>query len=64
MEKQEHRLSAYRSRCTRTNFLSLDMTFGIKSLQKATHDMSRNFLYSYRLRALIVELLIEELHHG
>ena len=38
------------------------MTFSVKSLPKTTHDLSRNFLDRYRLRALIVELI--DLDHG
>ena len=38
------------------------LTFSIESLRGDTHDMSRNFLDRYRLRALIVELI--ELDHG
>ena len=38
------------------------LTFSVKSLHKATYDMSQNFLDRYRLRALIVELI--DLDHG
>jgi hypothetical protein len=38
------------------------LTFSIKSLHKTTHDLSRNFLDRFRLRALIVELI--EIDHG
>ena len=52
-----------RSHCIRTNSFAIrHATFSVKSLQKKTFDMSRNFLDRYRLRALIVELV--ELDRG
>ena len=48
------------SHCTSyitNSLLFRHLTFSIKSLHKTTHDLSRNFLDRYRLRAVIVELI-------